>query len=74
VSFAACVHLALSQPNALLQENVRAFRHTWYRDLVTGLPVVSEGRVSLASAPGLGVSLVEGLTSRADVTTRWTRV
>lgn len=73
VSFAACVHLALSQPNALLQENVRAFRHTWYRDLVTGLPDVDDGRVSLSSRPGLGVSLVDGLTSRSDVTTRWTR-
>jgi hypothetical protein len=38
VSFAACVHLVLSQPNGLIQETVRAFRHTWYGAIASGLP------------------------------------
>lgn len=70
VSFAACVHLAMSQPNTLVQESVRAFQHTWYRDLATGLPPVVDGRVTLTSRPGLGVELAPDLTDRPDVTAR----
>ncbi|MEU7852429.1 mandelate racemase/muconate lactonizing enzyme family protein [Nonomuraea sp. NPDC049141] len=70
ISFAACVHLALSQPNTLVQESVRAFQHTWYQELATGLPKVENGTVTLDGRPGLGVELVPGLTERADVTTR----
>jgi L-alanine-DL-glutamate epimerase-like enolase superfamily enzyme len=72
ISFAACVHLALSQPNALVQESVRAFRHTWYGELATGLPPVEDGRVRLEDRPGLGVELTDGLTARPGVTTRLT--
>lgn len=32
-TLAACVHLALSTPNGLIQETVRAFLRTWYADL-----------------------------------------
>jgi L-alanine-DL-glutamate epimerase-like enolase superfamily enzyme len=35
VVLAASTHLSLNAPNALVQESVRAFYHTWYRDLVT---------------------------------------
>ena len=35
---AASTHLSLNAPNALVQESVRAFYRTWYRDLVTALP------------------------------------
>lgn len=70
VSFAACAHLAMSQPNTLVQESVRAFQHTWYADLATGLPVVADGRVRLDSRPGLGISLAPDLVDRPDVTTR----
>ena len=31
VTFAACVHLVVSQRNGLIQETVRAFLRTWYR-------------------------------------------
>ncbi|MET7337451.1 mandelate racemase/muconate lactonizing enzyme family protein [Nonomuraea sp. NPDC005650] len=72
ISFAACVHLALSQPNALVQESVRAFRHTWYGELASGLPLVEDGRVTLEGRPGLGVDLADGLTDRPGVTTRLT--
>ncbi len=38
VVLAASTHLSLNAPNALIQESVRAYYRTWYRDLVTGLP------------------------------------
>jgi galactonate dehydratase len=61
VSFAACCHLVLSQPNGLVQETVRAFLRTWYGELVEGLPVVADGTMSLTDAPGHGVRLREDL-------------
>ena len=70
VTFAACAHLVMSQPNGLVQETVRAFLRTWYADLVDGLPVISDGRLRLSREPGLGVRLkddlpVSRITSRA---------
>ncbi len=35
VVLGASTHLALNAPNALVQESVRAFYRTWYRDLTT---------------------------------------
>lgn len=67
VSFAACVQMAASQPNALIQENVRAFYTDWYGRLVDGLPLVRDGRVHLSDRPGLGVSLRPDLPDRPGV-------
>ncbi|MDJ1007485.1 MAG: mandelate racemase/muconate lactonizing enzyme family protein [Paracoccaceae bacterium] len=53
----ASTHLSLNAPNALFQESVRAFYHTWYRDLVTGLPEVKNGMISIAPTPGHGMDL-----------------
>lgn len=67
VSFAACVHLVSSQPNGLIQETVRAFLRTWYRDLVEGLPEIRDGHIAPTREPGLGVRLredVSGVTRR----------
>jgi galactonate dehydratase len=64
VTFAACVHLVMSQPNGLVQETVRAFLRTWYTGLVDGLPVVEDGHVTLSREPGLGLRLKEGLAGR----------
>src|SRR5262249_19513310 len=73
VVWAASVHLSLNAPNALIQETVRAFYTGWYRELVTGLPAVENGQVSLGSdAPGLGVARVPRLTERPDAFTRRT--
>jgi L-alanine-DL-glutamate epimerase-like enolase superfamily enzyme len=74
VSFAACLHLVMSQPNGLIQETVRAFLRTWYAELVVGLPEVVDGRIAPSSEPGLGVRLVDGLADRADVRRRITTV
>jgi L-alanine-DL-glutamate epimerase-like enolase superfamily enzyme len=57
VVLAASTHLSLNAPNALVQESVRAFYRTWYRDLVTALPEVKDGMISVPPGPGLGLEL-----------------
>jgi galactonate dehydratase len=57
VVLCASTHLSLNAPNALVQESVRAFYHTWYRDLVTALPTVSNGMITVPPGPGLGLEL-----------------
>lgn len=57
VVLAASTHLSLNAPNALVQESVRAFHRTWYRDLVTQLPPIERGRITVPPGPGLGLEL-----------------
>lgn len=57
VVLAASTHLSLNAPNALVQESVRAFYRTWYRDLVTALPEVRNGMITVPPGPGLGLAL-----------------
>ncbi|MNL83534.1 hypothetical protein D3C87_2112120 [compost metagenome] len=40
-----------------MQESVRAFYNTWYRDLVTALPKVKNGMITVPPGPGLGMEL-----------------
>ncbi|WAH36735.1 mandelate racemase/muconate lactonizing enzyme family protein [Alicyclobacillus dauci] len=74
VSFAVDVHLSTHLPNALVQEVVRAFYSTWYKELVTDLPKVENGYVYPLSGPGLGTKLNPEVLKRADVTRRVTTV
>lgn len=57
VVLAASTHLSLNAPNAVFQESVRAFYRTWYRDLVTALPEVKGGLITVPPGPGLGMEL-----------------
>jgi L-alanine-DL-glutamate epimerase-like enolase superfamily enzyme len=57
VVLCASTHLSLNAPNALIQESVRAFYRTWYRDLVTALPPVNNGRITVPPGAGLGMEL-----------------
>lgn len=57
VVLAASTHLSLNAPNAVVQESVRAFYNTWYRDLVTALPEVRDGMITVPPGPGLGLEL-----------------
>lgn len=70
VVWAASTHLSLHAPNALVQESVRAFYTGWYRELVTGLPKVEQGMVSLGDQPGLGIELLPELWKRKDAMVR----
>lgn len=66
VVLAASTHVSLALPNALVQESVRAFYNTWYRDLVTALPEVRDGMITVPPGPGLGLELVSDLDRRFD--------
>ncbi|WP_375570557.1 mandelate racemase/muconate lactonizing enzyme family protein [Ahrensia marina] len=71
VVLAASTHLSLNAPNALVQESVRAFYRTWYRDLVTALPEVENGMITVPPGPGLGMELNPDL-EKAFTTSRKT--
>ena len=70
VVWAASTHLSLHAPNALVQESVRAFFTGWYKELVSDLPVVENGMISLSNKPGLGLELLPDLHKRADAVVR----
>jgi len=70
VVWAASTHLSLHAPNALVQESVRAFYSGWYKELVTELPQVRNGMISLNGKPGLGLELLPDLHLRADAVVR----
>ena len=70
VTLWAGLHLALHSPAAIFQEVVRATLATWYRDLVTDLPVIRAGMVQAPSAPGLGTALLPEVAMREDATIR----
>ena len=70
VVWAASIHLSLHAPNALVQESVRAFFTGWYKELVTELPVVENGMISLNNKPGLGLELLPHLHKRGDALVR----
>jgi galactonate dehydratase len=70
VVLCASTHLSLNAPNALIQESVRAYYRTWYRDLVTAAPPVTNGRITVPSGPGLGLELLPDVTKRFKSTVR----
>ena len=70
VVWAASTHLSLHAPNALIQECVRAFYTGWYKELVTELPQVKNGMISVNGKPGLGLELLPDLHKRADAVVR----
>jgi galactonate dehydratase len=67
VVLCASTHLSLNAPNALVQESVRAFYRTWYRDLVTALPEIKDGMISVPQGVGLGMALAPNLDERFSV-------
>jgi galactonate dehydratase len=70
VVWAASTQLSLHAPNALIQESVRAFYTGWYKELVTELPTVKNGMISLNNKPGLGLELLPDLHLRKDASVR----
>ena len=74
VVWAASTHLSLHAPNALVQESVRAFFTGWYKELVTELPVVENGMISLNNKPGLGLELLPDLHKRSDAVVRMSKL
>lgn len=70
VNLVAGTHLAVSAPNALLQEVVRAHYTSWYGELVTELPTLDGGFIAPPRAPGLGTQLADDLRGSAGVHVR----
>jgi len=70
VVLCASTHLSLNAPNALVQESVRAYYRTWYRDIVTAVPEVTDGMITVPPGPGLGLDLQPDLDKRFTVATR----
>ncbi len=70
VVLAASTHLALNAPNAIFQESVRAYHRTWYRDLVTVLPEIENGMITVPPGPGHGLELSPDLAKRFTTATR----
>jgi len=69
VVFAASTHLALNLPNAVFMESVRAYWSGWYRDLVTALPPVERGMITVPPGPGLGLALQPDVLARGRTRT-----
>ena len=70
VVFTASTHLSLNAPNALLQESVRAFYKGWYPDVMTSVPKVENGFVTVPEGPGLGCELLPDIDKRFTVSRR----
>jgi galactonate dehydratase len=70
VVFTASTHLSLNAPNALVQESVRAFYKGWYREIMTAVPNVENGYVTVPEGPGLGCELLPDLDRRFSVSRR----
>ena len=74
VALAASTHLALHAPNVFVQEIVRAFYFGWYQELVTKLPPIDNGFISVPEGPGLGLNLKPEVFKRKDVSIRRTGI
>jgi galactonate dehydratase len=70
VTLWAGLHLGLHAPSAIFQEVVRATLATWYRELVTELPVIRHGMVQAPTGAGLCTALQPEVRTRADATVR----
>lgn len=70
LSFVVGTQLTAARGNGLLVEHVRAFHHSFYPEILDGLPEVKNGAVTVSTRPGLGVQLREDFLKSADVTRR----
>ncbi|MBV9766239.1 MAG: mandelate racemase/muconate lactonizing enzyme family protein [Acidobacteriaceae bacterium] len=67
IVYAASTHLALNATNALVQESVRAFYKGWYPEVVTAVPKVENGYVTVPEGSGLGCELMPDIEKRFSV-------
>lgn len=70
VALAAALQLCAYATSAKVMEVVRGFLAGWYRDVVTEVPVLHDGHLSIPAGPGLGVELQPDLPRRAGAHTR----
>jgi galactonate dehydratase len=72
VVLTASTHLALHTRNCFIQEMVRAFYYGWYADVLTELPPVKNGQITVPAGPGIGVALQPDVLTRPDCRRRRT--
>ncbi len=68
VALAAALHLSTHCTNTWMQEIVRAFTTTYYRELVDHPFEVEDGRMHAPSRPGIGVAIHPDARKREDCT------
>jgi L-alanine-DL-glutamate epimerase-like enolase superfamily enzyme len=73
VTLMAGLHMALHAPTAIYQEVVRATLATWYRDIVTDLPVIDDGMAQPPVSVGLGTRLQDSFKQQPGLTVRESR-
>ncbi|MSR64355.1 MAG: mandelate racemase/muconate lactonizing enzyme family protein [Verrucomicrobiae bacterium] len=70
VTLAAALHLAVHCPNTWMQEIVRSFTTSYYRDLVDHKFDVENSRMKAPGGAGLGVALRKDALKRKDCTVK----
>jgi L-alanine-DL-glutamate epimerase-like enolase superfamily enzyme len=70
VLLSAATHIAVSAPNALIQETVQEYYTQWYGNIVTELPSTSAGTIGPPPGPGIGTALLPDIAIRNQVHTR----
>ena len=70
VVLTASVHFCQSTKNAYVQEIVRAFYYGWYDEIVTQLPPIKEGKITVPEGPGLGLELQDDFKKRKSTISR----
>jgi len=67
VIYTAATHMSVHEPNALIQESVRAFYNGgWFNEVSTALPLMEDGYVRPPEGPGLGMELLPDISERHD--------
>ena len=72
ITLAVSTHLALACSNVIEQEITRGFYYGWYHELVTELPIIENGMISVSNKPGLGMDLSNNLLKKSDIIIRET--
>ena len=72
VALGVSAHMALHTRNCFIQEIVRAYYYGWYGDVVTQLPPVENGEITIPDGPGIGMALRPDLFERPDCRVRRT--
>ena len=70
----AGIHLALSAPNAIYQEHVRAYVRGWFKELVADSVEIVDGHILPPTGPGIGTHLLAEVLERPDATVKVTRL
>jgi L-alanine-DL-glutamate epimerase-like enolase superfamily enzyme len=74
VTLMCSVHLSVNAPNALIQETVRAYNATWYKDIATVLPRIEGGYAYAPEGVGIGMELKSSLLKDKKMKSRVSEV